>query len=101
MKKKLFCLLLVLILPISLLFVGCGGDDSNNKTMVNNSSIGQSVEEQTKFIEVGSIGAVGYKKYIYVNKATKVMYLIDDNGEAITVMVNPDGTPMIYQGELE
>lgn len=100
MKKKLFCILMILIIPISLLFVGC--DDSNkNITLNNNSSIGQSVEDQTKFIEVGSIGAVGYKKYIYVNKATKVMYLIDDNGEAITVMVNPDGTPMIYQGELD
>lgn len=100
MKKKLFYILMILIIPISLLFVGC--DDSNkNINLNNNSSIGQSVEDQTKFIEVGSIGAVGYKKYIYVNKATKVMYLIDDNGEAITVMVNPDGTPMIYQGELE
>ncbi len=100
MKKKLFCLLLVLILPISLLFVGCGSD-SNNKTMINNSSIGQTDEDQVNFIIVGSIGAVGYKKYIYVNKATKVMYLIDENGEAITVMVNPDGTPMIFQGNLD
>ncbi len=91
MKKKLFCLLLILVLPISLLLVGCGGDSSK----------GQNPADQIEFVEVGGYYLGGlYSTQIIVNKATKVMYLIDADG-AITVMVNPDGTPMIYQGELE
>lgn len=94
MKKKLFCLLLILVLPISLLLVGCSNKSAN-------SSIGQNYEDQEKFVmvEYFSPGNSFYFE-VLVNKATKVMYLVDADG-AITVMVNPDGTPMIYQGELE
>ena len=43
----------------------------------------------------------GTSKIVYMNK-TKVMYAISDghrNRGTFTLLVNPDGTPMIYEGE--
>ena len=42
---------------------------------------------------------------IIVDKETRVMYLLITVGASVgaglTVMLNPDGTPMIWEGELE
>lgn len=94
MKKKIFCLIMLLIIPTSLLLSGCSGK--------NNSSNGQNPEEQVEFITLKDYTRLTYinlKAVIVVNKATRVMYMVDNNG-AITVMLNADGSPMIYQGEL-
>ena len=39
---------------------------------------------------------------VYIDKETKVMYLWVKNGSGggLTVMLNADGTPMLWEGEL-
>ena len=38
---------------------------------------------------------------IFIDKETKVMYLFMKNGYGggLTIMLNPDGSPKLYQGE--
>ena len=94
MKK----LLLLLLLPVILL-AGCGkvpqSDDFTS-------------EENNRFIFVKryDVSNDDYFK-ILVDKETKVMYLykVSSGGSTyatagLTVMLNPDGTPMLWQGEL-
>ena len=86
---------MVILIPCTLLFVGC----SNDK---NNGSVGQNPSDQTEFVEIDSI-CIGnsYYQSILVNKATRVMYACYSGQQGqMTVLVNADGTPMIYQGEL-
>lgn len=42
------------------------------------------------------------EEYILVDKETRVMYLWCHlgNGGGLTVMLNPDGTPMTWKGDL-
>lgn len=52
---------------------------------------------QTQFVEVGS--AEHYK--VVYNSATRVMYTVSNgryNGGTFTLLVNEDGTPMIWKG---
>lgn len=94
MKK----LLLLLILPVMLL-AGCGEVPA---------SPDYTVEENNRFVYVKGYEIDNNSQFkIFVDKETKVMYLyyIDyiNNGKVysgITIMLNPDGTPMIWQGEL-
>lgn len=97
MKKKVFCLLSILLLPLCLAFVGC----SKTSDDVLNGSEGQNPSEQVKFVDVGYYEYNGYYYAVIVNKATKVMYIHYGKSGQMTVMLNPDGTPMIYQGELD
>ena len=85
MKKKLFCLLLLLVLPVCLLFTGCNAN--NDYTSVN--------DTRFHIIEYND-------KRIYVDKETKVMYFWVKNGYGggLTVMLNADGKPLLYEGEL-
>jgi hypothetical protein len=57
-------------------------------------------EQESMFIIVEKRYNPGY--YIVYHKDTKVMYAIS-NGEynvgTFTVLVNPDGTPMVYEEE--
>lgn len=70
------------------LFAGCSSIEKTSNVEVNESS----------FVIVESIGTCN----IYVCKETKVMYMFIKigNGAGLTVMLNADGTPMIYDGEL-
>ena len=92
MKKKLFCLLLILVLPVCLLFTGCF------KT-AQSSSTGE------EFI-VGDIILVKIAKTsnfsIFVDKNTRVMYLYNTTNYqgGLTVMLDADGKPLLYEGEL-
>lgn len=101
MKKKIISLLLLLVIPTALL---CGCDTAK--------------EEQEKGLTENDINFICVVKpknengyYIYVHKETKVMYLVYkykqsvnrwDNVYAygITVMLNADGTPLLWDGEL-
>lgn len=80
MKKKLFILLLILILPI-MLFCGCDTRDIE-------------VTDYSRFKHI----CCG-EGCIIVDKETGVMYLwvsaVYKGG--LTVMLNPDGTPMIWE----
>lgn len=90
MKKKLFCLLLILVLPICILFSGC-----TKKSEVKDIS-----NDESMFVVVNSFYLDDNAGcYVLVNKKTRVMYLCNYKTGTI-VMVNEDGTPMIWEGEL-
>lgn len=89
---------LLLILGVSLFFLfGCACNETTDAvceattdTVTNN--------DQGKFIIItgGALYDVVY------NKDTKVMYAVSRgayNQGAFTLLVNPDGSPMLYEGE--
>lgn len=84
--KKILCLLLALIMPL-LLFSGCG----------NEIDIGDSEYRRFYIINYSDDASV------YIDKETRVMYLFVKAyyKGGLTVMLNPDGTPMLWEGELE
>ena len=88
MRKKLLSLLLLLILPVCLLFTGCDIEDK---------------KEDSRFVEVyyTYISGENYIQ-ILVDKETRVMYLFKNGYKAggLTVMVDADGKPLLYEGEL-
>lgn len=87
MKKKLFCLLLILILPICFLLGGCKNAETLSTKDFAVISCSQSSESST---------------VIYVHRKTRVMYLYINMGYSggLTVMLDADGKPLIYEGEL-
>ena len=93
MKKKIFCLLLLLIMPIILLS-GCALDNAQT------SEIGK------EYI-VGNVILVKVEKGedfdLFVDKNTKVIYIYNKSSYqgGLTVMLNADGTPMLWEGELK
>jgi hypothetical protein len=71
-----------------MLFSGCGNAEKE-------------LEEKSMFIIVEHLNIDGTCIiYVLVNKETKVMYITQYEG-GMTVMLNPDGTPMLWEGELE
>lgn len=91
MKKKLFSLFLILIIPICLLFSGCGTEKS------------PSYESNTgRFLLVYSQEKDSDKIDILVDTKTRVMYLWSRHGYSggLTIMVDSNGNPMIWEGEL-
>lgn len=87
MKKKLFCLLFILILPVCFLFSGC----KNAETL------------STKdFVAISYSAGKDASTTIYIHKETRVMYLYvrSENAGGLTVMLDADGKPLIYEGEL-
>ena len=87
MKRKILCLLLLLIVPICLLFTGCGNAEKN-----------YSAESMFVVVEKLDIDGTCFV-YVLVNKETRVMYITQYKG-GLTVMFNADGTPMIWEGDL-
>lgn len=97
-KIKMFCLLLVLIFP-AIMLCGCAETPkSENFTS----------EENTRFVFVKEYSFGDYDCFrILVDKETMVMYVyyVTDEGireglAGLSVLVNADGTPMIWEGEL-
>lgn len=83
--KKILCLLLVLILLFS--FAGCAP-----RVPEKNSS----QESTSMFVKIETFRvSSGGGSYVFYHKDTKVMYIISYDGVA-TVMLNPDGTPQLY-----
>lgn len=91
MRKKLLCLLLVFVLPVCLLFTGCEETRQVDKI--------QSKTEESIMVVVDSFSVSGNPCYVLVHKTTRVMYLLEYNG-GIFVMVDTDGKPLLYEGEL-
>ena len=84
MRKKLLCLLLVLIMPVMVL-AGCSNAPAEENGGYDRFKV------------------VCYERCdIYIDKETKIMYLWVKNGYGggLTVMLNADGTPMLWEGEL-
>jgi hypothetical protein len=54
--------------------------------------------EESTFIKVDEVSGEAGKFDIYYDRETKVMYVMKFHG-GVTVMVNPDGTPRLYEEE--
>lgn len=83
------------ILGCMLIFMagGCSIDDGRDQTVnIKNSDVFKLV---AKDFDSGEDFVVVY------HKETKVMYVVVRHGKGvgITPLLNPDGTPMLYQGE--
>lgn len=89
--KFIVCLLFILIL------CGCVESDSvevRDVSEVNYSSTEESFGEEPVGIFIEIERGITYK--IVYHSDTKVMYVVKG---AFTMLVNEDGTPMIYKGE--
>ena len=86
--KKLFALMLALVMCLGLL-AGCG-----------TATVDSEVKEETNasmFVEVEET----YNWWVVYHRETKVMYVVSRGGYncgTFTVMLNADGTPMLWEG---
>lgn len=87
--KKIISLILVLVILVSL--VGCV--ELENERELNNTKTNTSM-----FVKIET-----FSEWIVVyHKETKVMYAVSwgyYNCGTFTVLLNPDGTPMLWDGE--
>lgn len=96
MKKFLFILILMIMLPFVL--CSCGSQKENNEDVI--------LDERFVIIENYVSWANNSYSRIIVDKETKVIYYKYSDYykghyvSGITVLYNADGTPMIYDGEL-
>jgi hypothetical protein len=97
--KRLLYLLIVLIMPITLL-TGCGKTSKSDNF---------ASEENNRFVFVKeyTINPNGSERFeIFVDKETKVMYIYYNSGGVdwatggLSVMLNNNGTPMLWEGDL-
>lgn len=89
MKRKFIMLSTAMLLALSL--AGCG-----SSTMAEADDYDP--ESESMFVKVED----GQLYYVVYHKDTKVMYAVSDssyNYGNFTLLVNPDGSPMIYDGE--
>ena len=88
--KKIFCLIMIICI---LVFTGCDDHITMNSVQERNK------DNTSMFIIVETIG---YYYDIVYHKDTKVMYAISNgtyNKGVFTLLVNPDGSPMLYKEE--
>lgn len=88
--KKLVAVFMAIAL-CACLFVGCSGSPVNHSSTYNE-------DNPSMFVTVEHVGE--YWRVVY-HKDTKVMYVVSAGGYnrgTFTVMLNPDGTPMIWEG---
>lgn len=81
--------LVVVVLAVSTALTGCSSNPAESKVVE---------EEPSMFIKVESSS---YWCVVY-HRETKVMYAVSRgyyNMGTFTLLVNPDGTPMLYEGE--
>lgn len=80
---------LVLIIVVAVMFTSCG-------------NYGQLADTPNRFKEVSKNNINGNDCILLVDTETRVMYLEVVNGYrlGLTVMLNSDGTPMLYNGDL-
>ena len=101
--KKLKILLCCLLLSISL--IGCEKANILDEIFVVNTADSNpniiDISNKHRFL-ILSLG-LGSRDYIFVDKETGVQYLFVDNntGGGLTVLVDADGKPILYEGELE
>ena len=100
MKKIIICVLLILVLLFTL--VACAESEDAQKLEKSTSKFGDNFEVITYEV-VGDAGA----SYVitFYDKETKVMYLCYKSrvycgyASTITVLLNADGTPKLYEEE--
>lgn len=98
MKKKILIVLLSLIIPICLLFAGCGTKSDNYQD--NDSERFVIVERVQHNFRDDSGNPVDF--YILVDKETRIMYFMVSGNYRFDMetMLDEDGKPLIYEGEL-
>lgn len=82
---------IILILCACLLLAGCGETSESGGTTESSGNMFVTIEVEWDY------------KIVY-HRDTKVMYAVSDsayNKGDFTVLVNADGTPMLYEGEVE
>ena len=98
MRKKLFCLLLLLILPVCLLFTGCSTRSNNYQENISERFVViEKVQDDFREID-GFVVDI----FIVVDKETRIMYFVfaGNSRFGIEIMVDADGKPLLYEGEL-
>lgn len=98
MKIKIFCLLLILIMPVIFIFTGCGTKSNNYKENLSTRFV--LIEKVQEELSDGS--GNGLDVYIIVDKETKIMYFWFAGYYrcSIETMLNEDGTPKLWKGDL-
>lgn len=89
--KKLIAFLMAIAL-CACLFAGCGGSSVSTSSTYNE-------DNPSMFI---TVEYVSENWRVVYHKDTKVMYAVSAgsyNRGTFTAMLNPDGTPMIWEGE--
>lgn len=96
MKRIIISILLV---TIFLALFDYRLDQSSEEREMDN----QYIEKQTKFVLVSTEEKPEYGYHIMVDKETGVEYILyhDFSRFGMSVRLNTDGTPMIYEGELD
>ena len=93
MKKIVFIILLVLVIPF--VFSGCGMNKSENYKTTN----------EIRFVLVETYNQGDFEYQIIVDKETRIMYICQNytrgyGYDGLTVLFDADGKPQKYQGEL-
>ena len=87
--KKILCLLVTVVM-LSLVCVGCSSAEDVARDTAE--------ESTSSFVVVEDDHIYGYNYKIVYHKDTKVMYAVSREN-AFEVMLNPNGSPMIWEGE--
>lgn len=95
--KKLSIILCCLLLSISL--TGCGFRDRIEHAKEAWKEAEEEVINNNKFYSISA----GDGNHIYVDKETRVQYLFvrEGYGGGLTVLVDADGKPILYEGSFE
>ena len=90
-------LTLVICIIMAVLFASCAGSKAEPASAASVINTGENYNDVFERIGYGSSYDIVY------HKQTKVMYAISDGKFSkgiLTLLVNPDGTPMIYEEEV-
>ena len=85
--KKIVAIILVLMMSC-FIFAGCGGTKEDSRFVI----IDSNVESEDRLLSA-----------LYADKQTNVVYWFTKSGygQTMTVLLNPDGTPVLYDFEKE
>lgn len=85
--KKIVAIILVLMMSC-FIFAGCGGTKENSRFVI----IDSNVESEDRLLSA-----------LYADKQTNVVYWFTKSGygQTMTVLLNSDGTPVLYDFEKE
>lgn len=89
MAKRIICMLLCLIFVFFL--IGCGGPTISHV---------EDPKQTSMFIAVETNSSNGF--WVVYHRDTKVMYVVSAGGYNVgnfMLLVNPDGSPMIWDGD--
>lgn len=90
MLKRIICVLLCVIFAFFL--IGCGGSEISH--------VEETKPTTSMFIAIEKNNLIGF--WVVYHRDTKVMYVVSTgacNSGNFTVLVNPDGSPMIWEGD--